>query len=102
MTLTATWLVARRPARPLVFAFFTAIVGQQAVNTGFHAGTTAAYRAYSPGLVTSVALHLPLWRTLAGRAHREGLLSRHSVRASAWLATLVHAGVVSRQVFRRH
>jgi Protein of unknown function with HXXEE motif len=101
MTVAATALVARRPARPLVFAYFTAIVCQQAANAGFHAGATAAYRAYSPGLATSILLYLPLWRALARRARRERLLSRRANLSAAAFAGLLHAHVVSRQVFRR-
>jgi len=73
MTLGATWFVARRPSRPLVFAYFVAVVSQQAANTAFHAGATVAHRAYSPGLVSSIALYLPLWRALAQRAQGDGL-----------------------------
>jgi hypothetical protein len=101
MTLAATALVSRWPARPLVFAYFTAIVCQQAANAGFHAGTTAAYRAYSPGLATSILLYMPLWRVLSRSASRERLLSQRAGHAAAALAALLHAKVVSSQVFRR-
>jgi hypothetical protein len=100
MTLAATTLVARREARPLVFAYFTLIVCQQAANAGFHAGTTLAYRDYSPGLVTSLALYLPLWRVLSRRARREGLLTRRGTLAAAVLAALLHARVVAKGVYR--
>jgi hypothetical protein len=58
MTGGATWLVVRGGRRRGVFlAYYSTILTQQALfNTAFHAGTTVAYRDYSPGVVSAVVL----------------------------------------------
>jgi len=73
---------------------------QQALfNTVFHAGTTIAWQEYSPGIITSLTLFLPLWRRLTRLALDDGLsTARGAVLASA-IGGTIHAGAVARQVF---
>jgi hypothetical protein len=95
----ATAAVTRSERRALGLAYYTLVVTQQAVFNGlFHAGTTLAYREYSPGLVTSI-LTVPLWRRLTRAALAEHRLSRRDVLACTLVAGAVHAAVVARQVF---
>jgi hypothetical protein len=76
------------------------VLTQQAVfNAAFHAGTTVAYREYSPGLMTSVALGLPLWAATTRSARRGGVLSRRALRGALAAGGLVHGAAVARQVY---
>jgi hypothetical protein len=102
MTLAGTAVVSRSRARPVVFSFFAIVLTQQALfNTLFHAGTTVAYREYSPGLMTAMLGFLPLWWHLSVLARREELISGSGARWAAAVGGAVHAGAVVQQVYRR-
>lgn len=99
MTVAGTLVVWRHATRPFVFGYFAVILTQQALfNAVFHAGTTVAYRAYSPGLFTSFA-NLLLWRRLSCLAQEEGLLTRNGELGAAAIGGLVHSAAVALQVF---
>ena len=99
-TTAGTLAVARSRNRALFFLYYTALLTQQAAfNPLFHAGTTAKFRAYSPGLVTSVALFPPLWYSLTRLAVREGLLTRGKVAGALVIGGLLHTVAVAEQVF---
>ena len=87
--------------RVIVFAFF-AFVFTPAVffNVFFHAGATAAYGAYSPGLLTALAVYPPLFLFISRRARREGLLSDRQGAAAFVIAGAFHAADVAHNVFR--
>src|SRR5437763_9730572 len=98
-TTAATLAVTRIQRRRLDLAYYTLVVTQQAAfNAVFHAATTAAFREYSPGLVTSI-LHLPLWRRLTRAALAEHRLTPRDIVACTITAGAVHAIEVARQVF---
>jgi hypothetical protein len=101
MTGWATWLVVRGGRRRgLFFVYYTTILTQQALfNTAFHAGTTVAYRDYSPGVVTGGMLFLPLWLHVTRLGLRDGLLTRRGVTAAVLLGGVIHGGVVAQQVY---
>jgi hypothetical protein len=58
-----------------------------------------AFRAYSPGLVTSLAL-LPLWVRVTREALRDGRLGKRGLAAAVALGGAIHAAAVARQVFK--
>jgi hypothetical protein len=98
-TVAATSAVTRADRRSVNLAYYTLVVTQQAVsNAIFHSATTVTYREYSPGLITSI-LTVPLWYRLTRAAIAEGRLGRRDVAACFLVASIVHAGVVARQVF---
>ena len=98
-TLAATAWITRSERRALGLAYYTLVVTQQAVfNALFHMGTTLAYREYSPGVVTSV-LTVPLWRRLTRAALAEHRLSKRDVIVCTFVAGVVRAAVVARQVY---
>jgi hypothetical protein len=100
MTAAATWLVARTRGRGPFLAWHTGVLSQQALwNPVFHAGTTVAYREYSPGLVTAVALFPATWVALTAAAVREDRISRRGVALSALAGAAVHAAAVAQQVY---
>jgi hypothetical protein len=101
LTGAATWtLLLRPPGRASFFACYSTIVTQQALfNTAFHLSTAAAWRTYSPGLVSSIALFLPSWWRLTNRALEARLISKRGVLAGAAIGGAIHAAVVARQVF---
>src|SRR5206468_12370743 len=81
------------------FGYFAGVLTQQAVwNAVFHAGTTVAWREYSPGLWTALA-QLPLWLHLSRAARREQLLTGSGVRAAAVIGGVIHAAAAW-QLFR--
>jgi Protein of unknown function with HXXEE motif len=102
MTLAGTALVFRTQSRAGVFAYFALVLAQQALfNTLFHAGTTVAYREYSPGLVTALGTFLPLWWHLSRLARREGLITPSGELLAGGIGGAVHASAVVQQVYRR-
>ena len=99
LTTGTTLLVVRVPSRRLFLAHYAAVVTQQALfNPVFHAGTTVAFRSYSPGLLTSL-LFVPLWWRLTRLGLRRGLLTRSGVLGASAVGGLVHGSAVARQVF---
>jgi hypothetical protein len=100
MTLAATPLVARSRDRRLLYPYYAAVLTQQALfNPIFHAGTTVAFREYSPGLVSALVLFIPLWDRATRAALREGLVTRRGVALSIATAGAIHAVAVANQVF---
>ena len=65
----------------------------------FQAGTTAAYREYSPGAVTALALFPATWLALTGAALRERRISRRAVALCAVASAPLHATAVAQQVY---
>jgi hypothetical protein len=100
MTVAATPLAARARRRRAFFPYYAAVVTQQALfNALFHAGTTARYRAYSPGLATSVIVVLPLWWRITRLARRAGLLSSRGLGGGLAVGGAIHAAAVAHQVY---
>ena len=96
----ATLLVTRTRSRALFLAYHAAMVSQQALwNPVFHAGTTVAYREYSPGVVSAVMLFPATWALLTRAAIREGRLTRRAAWLSAALGAPLHAAAVAQQVY---
>jgi hypothetical protein len=95
-----TALVARVRDRRVQLVWWSTLLTQQGLwNAAFHTGATAAYRAYSPGLVTAVALGPPLWWRLTRLALGEGRLTHRAALAGMFAAAALHAGAVAPQVF---
>jgi hypothetical protein len=89
------------PNRAVNFVFFTLIFTPAVCfNILFHAGATAAFGAYSPGLLTALTLYPPLFYIVSRRAFREGLLTNRAAVVSFALAGLFHAADVSHNVFK--
>jgi hypothetical protein len=100
MSVAATVLVSRTRSRAAFAAYHVAVLSQQALwNPVFHAGTTIAYREYSPGLVSAVALFPATWAVLTRAAVREGRLSARGAGLSAALGAPIHAAAVAQQVY---
>jgi hypothetical protein len=100
LTAGATLVVTRTSNRTVFFVFYSTVLTQQALwNTAFHVSSTVAFSAYSPGLVTSVLVFLPVWRHLTRVALAEGLISRRAVAIAALIGGLIHAAAVAQQVF---
>ena len=103
-TLAATAALVR--GRRGGFAYYTVVLTQQALwNPVFHAGTTVAWGEYSPGLVTSIVVFLPLWALATRRAVNAGQLSPRRITVAVTLGGAIHAAAVADQVFhvrRRH
>jgi hypothetical protein len=91
--------VAAFPQPPVVFVFFALGVWQAGFNAVFHVATTAAYGAYSPGLLTSLTLYPALCCYLSRLAFREGLLTNTSGTIALVLGGALHAYVVAVQVY---
>ena len=87
--------------RTVIFLFFT-IVFTPAVcfNILFHAGATAAFGVYCPGLITALVLYPPLFVAVSRRAISERFLTSRTALISFLVAGLLHAADVSRNVFQ--
>lgn len=98
-TAATTAAVVRSDSRPLQLAYYTLLVTQQAAfNAVFHAGSTIAFRDYSPDLITSL-LNAGLSRGLTRASLAESRVAKRDLPACILLAGAVHAAVVARQVF---
>jgi Protein of unknown function with HXXEE motif len=99
VTTGMTIAVTRLERAPLDLAYYSLIVTQQALfNALFHAGSTVAFREYSPGLITSL-LMVPLWVRLTRAALAERRLTGRQALACTVAAGALHAHVIARQVF---
>ncbi len=89
------------PNRIVLFVFF-AFIFTPAIfyNTLFHAGATAYFGVYCPGLLTALVLYVPLYFFLSTLAFREGLLSKRLGLISFVIAGLFHAAEVGHNVFK--
>jgi hypothetical protein len=93
LTLGATALVARAPARGFR-PFYVFVLTQQAVgNAVFHAVTGA------PGRLSAIGMVLPLWARITTLARRRGMLGRRDVVAALAVGGTVHAAAVAQQVY---
>jgi hypothetical protein len=98
MTALAGAAVRREPR--LFGLWYAALVSQQMLwNPVFHVATTVAYREYSPGLITAVALFPALWWRETRDALASGRLSRRSVAAGALAGGMIHLAAVRKQVY---
>jgi len=89
------------PNRIVIFLFFTFVFTPAVCfNIIFHVGATAAFGAYSPGLLTALTLYPPLFYVVSRRAFREGLLTNRVALISFAFAGLFHAADVSHNVFK--
>jgi hypothetical protein len=69
-------------------------------NIFFHAGATAAFGAYCPGLLTALTVYPSLFYFISRLAFSEGLLTNRLGWISFVIAGVVHAADVSRNVFK--
>lgn len=101
VALLASLLIWFFPNRIVIFLFFT-IVFTPAVcfNVLFHAGATAVFGVYCPGLITALLLYPPLFIAVSRRAISERLLTSQAALISFVIAGLFHAADVSRNVFQ--
>jgi uncharacterized membrane protein YeaQ/YmgE (transglycosylase-associated protein family) len=89
------------PNRIIVFIFFTFVFTPGIFfNTLFHAGATAYFGAYCPGLLTALMLYLPLYGFVSTLAYREGLLGNEIGLLSFIIAGIFHTAEVGRNVFK--
>jgi hypothetical protein len=92
------WFFANRL---IIFIFFTFVFTPAVCfNTFFHAGATAAFGVYCPGLITALTIYPALFYFLSRRAFREKLITQRTAVVSFALAGLFHAADVSRNVFK--
>src|SRR5574341_31664 len=89
------------PNKVVIFIFFTFIFTPAVFfNIFFHAGATAAFGAYCPGLLTALSVYPPLFYFISRLAFSEGLLTNKLGWVSFAIAGVVHAADVSRNVFK--
>lgn len=89
------------PNRFVVFCFFTFMLTPWlCFNVFFHAGATAWFSVYCPGLLTALTVYLPLFYFLSRLAFSEELLTHRLAWISFVIAGLVHTADVSRNVFK--
>jgi hypothetical protein len=100
-SLSTTLIVWCFPNRPVIFIFF-AFVFTPAVffNTIFHVGASLVTRSYCPGLITAVAIYLPLFALLTELAVKEGLLGIGSLLVILVIAGVFHIWEVGHNVFK--
>ena len=89
------------PNKVIIFIFFTFIFTPAVFfNIFFHAGATAAFGAYCPGLLTALTIYPPLFYFISRLAFSEGLLANKLGWISFAIAGVVHLADVSHNVFK--
>jgi hypothetical protein len=101
VALLASLVVSFFPNRGVIFLFFTFVFTPAVCfNILFHAGATAVFGVYCPGLITALVLYPPLFSAVSRRAISERLLTNQAALISFVVAGLFHAADVSRNVFQ--
>jgi len=101
VALVAAAVIWYFPNRIVLFIFFTFIFTPAIFyNTLFHAGATAYFGVYCPGLLTALVLYVPLYGFVSTLAFREALLSSRLGLISFVVAGLFHAAEVGHSVFK--
>jgi hypothetical protein len=93
-------IVSRLRSKTTVLLFLTYASGLFLHNGLFHLGATVFLQTYSPGLATSVLLHIPLSLLLVFSALRAGLIGRAQVLVAFVLGGIVHYAVLIGQLTR--
>lgn len=102
LALASALLVRALPAPWLVFVFFAAVFGPGVLcNAVFHTGASLASRSYCPGVVTGLAVYLPLFAWLAALAVRDGLIALPVLGVALAVAAAFHTLEVGHNVFER-
>ncbi len=101
VAVAAPLLIRYFPNRAVIFLFF-AFVFTPALffNIIFHAGATAVFGAYCPGLLTAITIYPVTFLVVGRQALRENLISSRAAMISFFLAGLFHAADVSHNVFK--
>ena len=92
-------LVSLFPNRVIVFSFFALCFSESIFNSLFHAGATAIFGVYCPGLITALVLYPPLLWYLSSTAYHEGLLTRALGFLAFAIAGVIHGIEVAVSVF---
>lgn len=92
-------LVSLFPNRYIVFSFFALCFVESIFDSLFHAGATAFFGVYCPGLITALVLYPPLFWYLSSIAYREGLLTDVVGLLAFAIAGVIHAFDVATSVF---
>jgi hypothetical protein len=94
-------IVWRFPNRAIVFLFFTFVFAPGTLfNALFHAGATVLKRQYCPGVITALAIYLPLFLFTSRLAWREQLLAPSSFAVALLVAVAFHMWEVGHNVFK--
>jgi hypothetical protein len=102
LALGTALLLRACPAPWLVFGFFAFVFGPGVLcNAFFHAGASLASRSYCPGVVTGLAVYLPLAAALTALAAREELIGAPVLGLALGIAAAFHTLEVGHNVFER-
>lgn len=102
IALTSAVLLYSFPAPWLLFVLTAVVIGPGVFwNSFFHVGATVASRTYCAGVLTGVALYVPLCALLARLAVREALITPPLLAAALGVALVVHVVEVGHNVFKR-
>jgi len=101
VAVASPFVIRYYPSPSVTFLFFTfAFTPAVFFNILFHAGATAVFRAYSPGLLTAITIYPVTFFLVTRQALRERLISKRAAMISFFLAGVFHAADVSHNVFK--
>ena len=93
------WRLFPRPAVAFpLFAFV--LIPSMGWNAVFNAGATVVSRTYCPGLITALALYLPLLSALSCLAIREGALSPGALLGAFGVGAVFRVAEVGHNVYK--
>lgn len=93
-----TVLVTVHPRRWTALLHFFQLSAGLFHNAVFHMGATAYLGVYSPGLLSSILLYVPVWYFITKLGHRDGLLPNGPAAVIFVLAFFAHGRFVYTQL----
>ena len=94
-------LISAFPKKPLVvFCFAAGLIPAMFFNILFHAGATAVFGVYCPGLLTALIIYPPVFFFLSKLAYRERFLTTRTGWIAFAFAGVFHFVEVAYDVFK--
>ena len=90
ISMVLTWIVYRYPGRIVVFFFLAWLSGLFLHNALFHIGGTAYFKDFSPGLISSALIYLPLSLLVANLILRKTSLKKVELLMAFILGGVAH------------
>ena len=83
-------IVYKLPRKFMVFIFLSWVAGLFFHNALFHIGTTVYFQNYSPGLISSIIIYVPLSLIYYKLVSSEGVLTKFEIIFSFILGGIIH------------
>lgn len=90
LSIIITCITYKVPRKILVFMFVSWFAGLYFHNALFHIGTTAYFKSFSPGLITSILIYIPLSCSFFYLASKEKYLNNFQIITGFIMGGIAH------------